>query len=97
MMLAYRFAHAKEFLMDVLGMKGESAKTVPKLLNFELKHRRMHFVQEMLTTFNDDPNFLKKVITADNLWVYAYDIETKVQSSNGKHFATIEEKKEKSK
>ena len=49
-------------------------------------------ITQMLTTFNDDPDLLKKVITGDELWVYAYDIETKVQSSR---FAPIERIKEK--
>ena len=34
----------------------------------------------MLTTFNDDPDLLKNVTTGDELWLYDYDIETKVQS-----------------
>ena len=38
----------------------------------------------MLTTFNDNPNLLKKVITGDGSWVYGYDIKTKVQSSQWK-------------
>ena len=38
----------------------------------------VHF--EMLTTFNDDPDLLKKIITGDELWMYGYDIENKVQS-----------------
>ena len=41
----------------------------------------MDIAQEMLTTFNDAPDLLNKVITGDELWVYGYDIETKVQSS----------------
>ena len=32
------------------------------------------------TTFSDDPDLLKKVITGDESWVYGYDIETKAQS-----------------
>ena len=40
----------------------------------------MDIAQEMLTTFNDDPDLLKKVITGDELWVYGDDIETKVES-----------------
>ena len=54
---------------------------VPKLLNFEQKQRRMDIAQETLTTFNDDPDLLKKVITGNESWVYGYDIETKAQSS----------------
>ena len=30
---------------------------------------------------NADENFLKNVITGDETWVYGYDVETKVQSS----------------
>ena len=65
-------------------MKRAAAKIVPKLLNFKHKQRRMDIPQEMLTTFNDDPDLLKKVITGDESWVYAYDIETKAQSSQWK-------------
>ena len=44
----------------------------------------MNIVQEMLTTFNDAPDFLQKIITGDGSWVYDYDIETKAQSSQWK-------------
>ena len=56
-------------------------KIFPKLLNFEQKQRRMDIALEMLTTFNDDLDLLKKIITGDELWVYDYNIETKAQSS----------------
>ena len=36
--------------------------------------------QEMLTTFNDDPDLLGEVITGDKSWVYGNDIKTKAQS-----------------
>ena len=58
-------------------MKRASAKIVLKLLNFEQKQRRMDIVQEMFTTFNDDSDLLKKVITGDKSWLYRYGIETK--------------------
>ena len=41
----------------------------------------MDIAQKMLTTFNDDPNLFKKVVTDDESWVHSYDIETKAQSS----------------
>ena len=47
---------------DVLSMKHAAAKIVPKLLNFEQKQRNMDIAQEMLTSFNDDSDLLKKVI-----------------------------------
>ena len=40
----------------------------------------MDIAQEMLTTFNDDPDLLKKVITGDESWVYGYGSEVKAQS-----------------
>ena len=40
--------------------------------------------QEMLTTFSDDPDLLKKVIAGDESWVYGYDSETKAQSCQWK-------------
>ena len=46
-------------------MKHAAAKNVPKLLNFEQKQCCMDIAQEMLTTFNDDSDLLKNVITDD--------------------------------
>ena len=66
-------------------MKRVAAKIVPKLPSFEQKQRRLDIAQEMLTTFNDDLDLLKKVITDDESWVYGYVIEAKVQSSQWKH------------
>ena len=44
----------------------------------------MDIAQEMLTTFNDDPDFLIKVKTGNVSRVYSYDIKTKVQLSQWK-------------
>ena len=41
----------------------------------------MDLAQEMLATFNDGSDLLKKVVTGDESWVYGYDIETETQSS----------------
>jgi hypothetical protein len=38
----------------------------------------------LLETCNNDPDFLKQVITSDESWVYGYDPETKAQSSQWK-------------
>ena len=46
----------------------------------------MNIAQKILTTFYDDPNLLKKVITGDESWVDGYDIEIKDQSSQWKAF-----------
>ncbi|XP_014216691.1 putative uncharacterized protein FLJ37770 [Copidosoma floridanum] len=67
------------------GMKRAAAKIVLKLLNFEQKQHRIDIAQKLLNNVNDDPDFLKKVITGDKSWVYGYDIETKAPSSQWKH------------
>ena len=59
------FDSCQTIFTDVLDMKHSAAKIVPKLLNFEQKQHRMDIAQEMLTTFNDDPYLLIKVITGD--------------------------------
>ena len=43
-------------------MKRVAAKIAPKLLNFEEKHRRIDIAQEIMATFNDNSDLLKKVI-----------------------------------
>ena len=42
----------------------------------------MGIAQELFTTFNDDPDLLKRIITGAESGIYGYDIETKAQSSN---------------
>ena len=41
----------------------------------------MDIIQEMLTTFNDDSDLPKKLITGGESKVHSFDVETKVQSS----------------
>ena len=41
----------------------------------------MDVTRELLNIVNDNPDFLKRVITGDESWMYGYDIETKAQSS----------------
>ena len=53
-------------------------------LIFHVQHC-MNMPQEMLTTFNDNPDLLKKVVIDDESWEYGYDIQTKTQSYKLKH------------
>ena len=68
-----------------LGLRRVSAKFVPKLLTMEQKQLRLEITQDMLDCVESDSNFLNTVITGDESWVYGYDPETKVQSSQWKH------------
>ena len=65
-------------------MRRIAAKFVPKLLNFDQIQQRINTANELLDSVRDDPNLLQRVITGDESWVYGYDVETKVQSSQWK-------------
>ena len=52
-----------------------------KIDQFWANQRHLDITKEMLTTFDDDPDLLKKIITGNQSWVYVYYIETKVQTS----------------
>ena len=56
-----------------------SAKFVPRLLTDDQKENHVEISQELLANANGNENFLKKIITGDETWVYAYDVETKMQ------------------
>jgi hypothetical protein len=57
------------------------AKFVPKLLSSQEQQQLcLEVTWDMLECANEDPEFLKTVITGDQMWVYRYDPETKVQS-----------------
>ena len=73
-----------EILTEDLGKKCVAAKLVPRLLLKEQKEFCAEVAQDMLETANKDPDFPKKVITGDESWVYDYDPETKVHSSQWK-------------
>jgi len=68
-------------LTEKLKMHRVAAKSVPRLLTEEEKQNRVTVSQELLGRSNTDENFLKNVITGYETWVYGYDVETKVQSS----------------
>jgi hypothetical protein len=50
-------------------------------LTGEQKANRVTVSRELFDRSNADENFLKNVKTGDEMWVYGYDIDRKVQSS----------------
>jgi len=62
-------------------MRRVNAKFVPRLLTDNQKENRVVISQKLLANGNGNENFLKKIITGDETWVYGYDVETKMQSS----------------
>jgi len=58
-----------------------SAQFMPRLLTDDQKENHVEISQELLANANGNENFLKNIITGDEMWVYGYDVETKMQSS----------------
>jgi transposase len=67
-------------LTNVLHMRKICAKLVPKDLSVEGKENRLEICQDLLRRLVIEPNFLDKVITGDESWMFEYDPETKRQS-----------------
>ena len=57
------------------------AKFVLQLLLPEQKEYHNAVANDLIQTATNEPDFLKKIVTGDELWVYGYDQETKAQSS----------------
>ena len=83
-MLAYELGMNREtvrtILTDNLGMRKVCTKMVPKLLSDDHKEHRVNVCRNILETIDEEPEFLGKVITGDETWVFQYDPETKRQS-----------------
>jgi len=65
-------------------MRRVSAKSVPRVLMVEQKQQRLSISLELRDRAISDCSFLGNVITEDETWVYGYDPETRVQSSQWK-------------
>jgi len=57
-----------------------SAKFMPCLVTDDQKEKHVEITQELLANANGIENFLKKIITGDEMLVYGYDVETTMQS-----------------
>lgn len=78
------FGSVQTILTTDLDMRRVAAKFVPKLLSGEQKENRKQIATDLLECSESDDFFLKSIITGDETWVYGYDPETKVQSSQWK-------------
>ena len=63
-----------QILTENLQMCCISTKFVPCLLTDNQKENRILISQELLANANGNENFLKKIITGDEMWVYGYDV-----------------------
>jgi len=77
-----------------LDMKKLSAKWVPKCLNADQKRQRCSRLGNFWNFFRRDPNdFLSRLVTMDETWLYHYDLETKQQSVKCRHSGSPRPKK----
>jgi len=61
-------------------------KWVLKCLNVDQKHQRCQLSEQLLEFFRRDPNdFLLRLVTMGETWLYHYDPETKQQSMGWRH------------
>ncbi|XP_020298007.1 uncharacterized protein LOC109862383 [Pseudomyrmex gracilis] len=76
--LGISFGSVQAILSDQLGLKRVKSRLVPKTLNFFEKERRVSICETMLSDYQD---VIKRIISGDETWIYAYDPETADQSS----------------
>jgi len=65
-------------------MRRVSVKFIPCVLMVEQKQQSLSISLELHNRATSDSSFLGNVITGDETWVYGYDPETRVQSSQWK-------------
>ena len=73
-----------EILTLDLGMKHVMENFVLWLLLLEQKEHRAAIANDLIQTATNEPDFLKKVITEDELWAYGYDPKTRAPLSQWK-------------
>ena len=57
-----------------------SVQFLPRLLTDDQKENHVNIRQEMCDWTNVDKNFLKTIVTGDDIWGYCYNVKTKAQS-----------------
>ena len=62
-------------------MRRVSAKFVPSILMVEQKQQLLSISLELCDCAASDSSFLGNVVMGDETWVYDYDPETRIQSS----------------
>jgi len=68
-------------LKEALGKRKLCARFVPRSLTPEQREDRITSCQDIIAMADEDKFFFNKIITGDETWCFAYDPETKRQSS----------------
>ena len=80
-------------LTEELKMHRVAAKFVPHLMTSDQQAHCVQVCQGLLDHSENAKEFLSKIITGDESWVYGYDVETKVQSSQWTSKTSLRPKK----
>lgn len=68
-------------LTTEVAMHRLAAKFVLQLLTYDLRDNCIAICKGLLDPANTDKNIIKKYITGDTMWVYRFNVVTKMQSS----------------
>ncbi|KAG5339945.1 SETMR methyltransferase, partial [Acromyrmex charruanus] len=71
-------------LHEDLGKTKVCAKFVPHTLRSDQKSARINYSRDIVAAAENNPNFLKSIVTGDETWCFQYDPETKHQSAEWK-------------
>lgn len=72
----------RQILHDELGMRKLCAKLIPRVLTAEQKQHRVATCQDLLErTEREGTDWMSRIVTGDESWVFEYDPETKRQSA----------------
>ena len=81
-------------LHEHLSMSKVCARWVPKMMTPDMKATRVNTSSVLLSRYNVNPeNFLSRVVTGDETWVYYYDPPSKFESMEWKHAGSPRTKK----
>jgi len=91
--LKISYGSVQNILTTDVNMRRVSAKFVPCVLTVEQKQQRLSISLELHDCAASDSSFLGNVIMGEETWVYGYDPETRVQSSQWKSPSSSRAKK----
>ncbi|XP_008294029.1 histone-lysine N-methyltransferase SETMAR-like isoform X2 [Stegastes partitus] len=83
-MVNMSFGTVQAILTSNLNLHRVAAKFVPRLLTPEQKQQRVKVCDDLRQQAQDDPTFMSRIITGEEIWVYDYHTETKQQSPRPK-------------
>ena len=79
------YGTVQRILTDDLGMHRVSARWIPRMLSADDMTRRVAASTEFLRRYDrEGDEFLRRIVTTDETWLFHYDPESKQQSSQWK-------------